>query len=216
MKTNLKSFKPTILVVKDTKVTEQAIDAWPGLRLVIKYGDTLDNIDVEHCSMQGIIVAKSTRQSVHAVAELTLGLIIAVNRRILDGVEVMNSGWWLKGVFTNCLGLKDQTLGIIGLGKVGKQVCKMARALEMKVLVHTRSKHPGLDQQLGFQYAQDLDHLLQEANIISLHVSLNKATADMVNNQFLDKVKPDAVIVNTADAGLVNESDLGFNFDKKK
>ena len=61
MKTNLRSFKPTILVVKDTKVTEESIDAWPGLRLVIKYGDSLDNVDVEHCSRQGIIVAKSTR-----------------------------------------------------------------------------------------------------------------------------------------------------------
>jgi len=61
-----------------------------------------------------------------------------------------------------------------------------------------------------------LDHLLQEANVVSLHVPLNNQTVDMVNNQFLDKLKPDAVIVNTADAGLVNESDLGFNFDKKK
>jgi len=128
----------------------------------------------------------------------------------------MNSGWWIKGAFQNCQGLKDQTLGIIGLGKIGKQVCKMARALEMKVLVHTRNKHPGLDKQMGFQYAQDLDHLLQEANVVSLHVPLNNQTVDMVNNQFLDKLKPDAVIVNMADAGLVNESDLGFNFDKKK
>lgn len=99
-------------------------------------------------------------QSSDSVAELTLGLIIAVNRRILDGVEMLKAGWWAKDAFSKCKGLKDQTLGLIGFGKVAKLVCKMAKGLDMKVLVHTRTKHPGLDKQLGFTYAKDLTHLL--------------------------------------------------------
>ena len=92
----------------------------------------------------------------------------------------------------------------------------MAKALEMKVLVHTRTKHEGLEKKLGFKYANDLKHLLSESHVVSLHVPLNNQTKDIVNNQFLADIMPEAIIINTADSGLVNESDLGYNFDKNK
>jgi phosphoglycerate dehydrogenase-like enzyme len=72
----------------------------------------------------------------------------------------MKAGWWAKDAFSKCKGLKDQTLGLIGFGKVAQLVCKMAKALEINVLVHTRTQHSGLEKELGFTYAKDLTHLL--------------------------------------------------------
>ena len=150
---NMKKMKPNVVVVRDTKFTQESIDAYPGLRLVIKHGDDMQNIDTRYCSDNGVIVARCTGQNVESVAELTIGLIIAVNRKMCDGIEVLKSGYWYKGAFENCLGLKDRTIGLIGFGKVAQRVCKIAKSLEMKVLVHTRTKHTALDKKMGFEYA---------------------------------------------------------------
>lgn len=90
---------------------------------MIKLATTPEDIDIEYCSENSIIVACCDDRSSNAVAELTIGLIVSVNRKILDGVEVLKSGWWVKGAFANCLGLKDSTLGLVGFGKVAKKVC---------------------------------------------------------------------------------------------
>lgn len=87
--TYIKEYQPDVVIVNKTKVTEQLVSACPSLRCVIKYGSDLTNIDTETCSQNGIFVATCNGQTSSAVAELTLGLIIAVNRRILDGVEIM-------------------------------------------------------------------------------------------------------------------------------
>ncbi len=98
---------------------------------------------------------------------------------------------------------------MIGFGKVAKLVCKMARALDMAVLVHTRTKYPGdLDKKMGFTYAEDLTQLLKESNIVSLHLNLTQWTSGMVNNDFLSKMRNDCVLVNTSHADLVKENDL--------
>lgn len=89
----------------------------------------------------------------------------------------------------------------------------MAEALEMRVLVHTRTRHPELQDELGFTYASDLTHLLKESNIVSLHLPLNKWTTDMVNNDFLSKMRKDSLLVNTAHHDLVRETDLWHHLD---
>lgn len=111
----------------------------PSLRCIVNFGDDISNIDKDYCSQRGIFVAVCNGQNSHAVAELTLGLIISVNRRMIDANNYLKQGYWVKEAFTSCKGLKEQTLGLIGFGKIAQLVCKMAIALEIKVLVHTRT-----------------------------------------------------------------------------
>ena len=113
-------YAPHILLVRpQTKVTAEVIDACETLSCVVCHGTDLSHVEKSYCSQRGVIVtASGNEQTASAVAELTLGLIVAVNRRILDGVEIMNSGWWAKDFFYNCQGLAGQTIGLIGYGQV--------------------------------------------------------------------------------------------------
>ena len=215
LKIAIKEKKPDVLIVKQTKVTAESIEASDSLRLVIQYGEDLKVVDTEICSQKGIFVATCKGKSIHAVAELTIGLIIAVNRRILDGVQLLKDGWWMKEAFSKCTGLKGQTLGLIGFGKIAQLVCKAAKSFEMNVLVHTRTKHDGYEKQFGFRYVE-LEELLADSHIVSLHVPLTNQTNEMVNNKFLALCRADVLIVNTAHADLIKENDLSHNMDIKK
>jgi D-3-phosphoglycerate dehydrogenase / 2-oxoglutarate reductase len=137
-------YLPNILLVRpQTKVTAEVVDACPTLSCVVSLGTDLSHIDKTYCSQRGVIVtASGNEQTASAVAELTLGLIIAVNRRILDGVQIMKDGWWAKDFFSNCQGLAGQTIGLVGYGPVSQKVAKAAKALQMNVLVHTRAEQP--------------------------------------------------------------------------
>jgi D-3-phosphoglycerate dehydrogenase len=96
----------------------------------------------------------------HAVAELTLALILGIDRRIGEGYSLLKEGKWNKGLFANCKGIKGRTLGLVGFGNIAKLVCKRALAFEMNALVFTRTQKPGLDKKIGFNYVNTLDDLL--------------------------------------------------------
>lgn len=110
-------------------------------------------------------------------------------------------------MFANCKGIKGRTLGLIGFGNIAQGVCKAARALDMNVLVHTRTKKDGLDEALGFEYVS-LDDLLARSDIVSLHTPSTAETKGLVNKAFLDKIKPDGVLINTARGNVVVDEDL--------
>lgn len=103
---SIRDKNPEVIIVNKTKITREVIDSSEKIRCIIKYGSDLSTIDTEYCSQKGIFIATCNGQSSNAVAELTLGLIIAVNRRILDGVEMLHAGYWAKDAFSKCTGLK--------------------------------------------------------------------------------------------------------------
>jgi D-3-phosphoglycerate dehydrogenase len=117
---------PTILVVRSTKVLPAMMDAAQGLELIVRAGAGTDNIDSAHASRRGIYVANCPGKNSHAVAELVMGLMLATDRRIPEGVEMLNRGRWNKGLFAGSRGLKGRTLGIIGLGNIGRLVAARA------------------------------------------------------------------------------------------
>lgn len=134
-------------------------------------------------------------------------MIISIDRRMAEGNELLHQGKWNKGMFANCKGIKGRTLGLIGFGNIAQGVCKAATALEMNVLVHTRTVKAGLDKQMGFTYVS-LDELLAQADIVSLHTPSTPETKNLVNKAFLDKMKNDAVLINTARGNCVVDADL--------
>jgi len=116
----------------------------------MRAGAGTDTIDVDHCSKKGIFVTNCPGKNSHAVAELTLSLILSIDRRIAEGVQLLKEGKWNKALFANCSGLKGRTLGIIGCGSIAQLVLSRAKAFEMEVLVYTRTPKEGYEKKFGF------------------------------------------------------------------
>lgn len=212
----LGEFQPGVLVVRSTKVTKADIDAAPRLQLVVRAGAGYDTIDVAHCAKQGVYVANCPGKNAHAVAELTLGLILSIDRRIPEGVQLLREQKWSKGLFTNCTGIKGRTLGLIGFGNIAQLVLERAKAFEMSVIVHTRTQQPGLEKKLGFQYASSLEDLLKRCDIVSIHTPATAETKNLVDKNFLSHMKPDAILLNTSRGTVVNEADLLSHLEANK
>lgn len=146
----LGEYQPQVLVVRSTKVTAADVNADPKLQLVVRAGAGYDTIDVAYCAKQGVYVANCPGKNSHAVAELTMGFILSIDRRIPEGVQLLREQKWNKGMFANCTGIKGRTLGLIGFGAIAQLVLERAKAFELNVLVHTRTQQPGLEKKLGF------------------------------------------------------------------
>jgi len=205
----MESHQPEILIVRSTKVTPADIDANSKLQVIIRAGAGYDTIDVAHASTKGIYVANCPGKNATAVAELTMGLIINIDRRLGENYQLQKEGKWRKGKFSSCLGLKGRTLGLIGFGNISKRVAIRALAFEMNVIacdVHH------LEQE-GVKFVSSIDDVLAEADIVSIHVPNLPSTKNMVNSDFLGKMKPDSVLINTARGELVNEDDLLAHLD---
>lgn len=125
--------------MRSTKVTKEHIDANPNLKLVVRAGAGTDTIDVAYCAQKGIYVANCPAKNANAVSELTIGMMIMIDRRMSEGCQMLHEGKWHKSMFAKCKGLKGRTLGLIGFGAIAKLVCRTAKAMDMKVLVHTRT-----------------------------------------------------------------------------
>ena len=113
---------------------------------MVRAGAGYDTIDFNYCSTKGIYVANCPGKNANAVSELAMGLILMIDRRMAEGVNMLKSGNWNKGMFANCRGIKGRTIGIIGFGNIGQLVCQASRAFEMEVLVCTRTRKAGLDE----------------------------------------------------------------------
>ena len=200
----LSSHQPDILIVRSTKVQQEHIDASSALKVIIRAGAGYDTIDVAYASTKGISVANCPGKNATAVAELTMGLIISIDRRLGENYALQKEGKWRKGMFTKCLGLKDRTVGLIGFGNIAQRVAKRALAFEMKVLTFNRS---GKTIE-GVEAVASIDDLLSQSDIVSIHIPNNKDTKGMVNKDFLGKMKPNGVLINTARGAAVVEEDL--------
>ncbi|HLB54502.1 MAG TPA: NAD(P)-dependent oxidoreductase, partial [Gemmatimonadales bacterium] len=130
---------PKILIVRGKKVGEAALAAGSALSLVIRAGAGIDNIDVAAASRLGIFVSNCPGKNAIAVAELVMGLLLALDRRIPDQVADLRNGAWRKGEYTKARGLFGRTLGIVGLGQIGREVARRAQAFGMKVVAWSRN-----------------------------------------------------------------------------
>ncbi|MGQ4892429.1 MAG: hydroxyacid dehydrogenase [Candidatus Njordarchaeia archaeon] len=185
-----------LLVRGRTKVNKELLEKAKNLKLVGRIGVGLDNIDLEETKKRGIKVVNSGDATADSVAELTIGSMIALLRKIHIGDELFRRGVWGKDV---CLGhqLNGKTLGIIGFGNIGRRVGKIALALGMKVLafdvIEDLVKKSGLDVQFA-----SLDEIYKESDIITVHVPLLKQTKGMISKNEIQKMKNGVILVNTA------------------
>lgn len=198
----------SILVVRSKRVGAEVFDAAPALSLVVRAGAGVNTIDVAAASRKGVYVANCPGQNSIAVAELAIGLLVALDRRIPDNVAALRAGRWDKKRFSEAAGLHGRTLGLAGLGAIGREVATRARALGMRVVAWSRSLTDAHAKALGLERAPDLLALAREADALSLHLPLSRETRGIVSREVLLALKPEALLVNTARAELVDQAAL--------
>ena len=197
-----------VLVVRGTKVRSDVIERAVALELIVRSGAGFENIDLAAASGRGIYVTNCPDKNSAAVAELTMGLLLAVDRRIPDQTTLLAAGKWDKAAFGKADGLKGKVFGVIGTGAIGREVIKRAKAFDMSVVAWSRSLTDDMAKTLGVTRAKNVDELIEECDIISLHLSLTPETKHLLSVERITKLKPKAIILNTARGGLIDTNAL--------
>ncbi|MEM2995231.1 MAG: HAD-IB family phosphatase [Candidatus Bathyarchaeia archaeon] len=197
-----------VLIIRSkTKITKEIIDAGENLKVIARAGAGVDNIDVEYAEKKGIKVVCTSDAVARAVAELTIGLIIALARQIPKADNAMKEGKWIKHEIKGWE-LYGKTIGIIGFGRIGRKVAKLAKAFEMKILVCELNNPPeNLLKELDAQL-MPLEELLRKSDIVTLHVPLTKQTYHMIDENQISQMKNGAYIINTSRGQVINEKAL--------
>ncbi len=197
-----------VLIVRSTKVPAAVIDAAAALKLIIRAGAGYDTIDFKHAAQKGVAVCNCPGTNSIAVAELAMGLLLALDRRIYDNVRDLRAGIWNKAKYSKARGLYGRTLGIIGLGCIGREVAKRAQAFGMRVAAYDPYARQEQFEKLGITRAEDIYALAAMCDAVTVHLPDTPETHGLFNKQFFDAMKDGAVFLNTSRGGLVNTQDL--------
>ncbi len=198
----------TVLVVRSKQVAAEVFETAEALSLVVRAGAGVNTIDVAAASRRGVYVSNCPGMNAVAVAELTMGLVVALDRRIPDNVERLRAGKWDKKTFSEAQGLHGRTLGLLGTGAIGREVARRAAAFGMRVLAWSRSLDEARARSLGLERAPDAIAVARQADVLSLHLALAPETRGLVSREVLAAMKPGAILVNTARAELVDQAAL--------
>jgi D-3-phosphoglycerate dehydrogenase len=212
-----------VLVVRSTKVTADMLDAG-RLSLVVRAGAGYNTIDVDAASRRGIYVTNCPGKNAIAVAELAFALMLAIDRRVPDNVADLRAGKWNKKEYARAQGLFGRTLGLLGVGNIGREVVRRGAAFGMNVVLWSRrfdgqrrplnehdARELDLEQaarQVGIELAPTPLDVAVRADILSVHLALGPDTREIVNTELLSRLKPGAMFINTARGELVDSAAL--------
>jgi len=199
---------PDVLVVRSTPVTEAMLDAG-SLSLVVRAGAGYNTIDVKAASARGIYVSNCPGKNAIAVAELAFGLVIALDRRIADNVAELRAGRWNKQEYSRARGLFGRTIGIIGLGQIGRELIPRAKGFGLKVIGWSRSLTPESAERMGIHFRSTIREVSGESDILSVHLALTPETRHIINAEVFDAMRDGAYFINTSRAEVVDQFALG-------
>lgn len=192
------------LALVAASVDDAVLELFPDLRLVANYGVGFDGIDVEACARRGVAVTNTPDALGVATADLAMALVLAVRRRVVEGDRFVRDGRWSEGWHVGVL-LGDEiggaTIGLVGLGRIGRAVAERARAFGMRVLYARRTDDGG-------EGYRELDDLLRESDVVSLHLPLTDETRGLIDARRLALLRDGACLVNTARGAIVDEGAL--------
>ncbi len=200
--------QPDVLVVRSTRVNKDMIEASRRLSLVIRAGAGINTIDVEAASERSVYVANCPGKNSVAVAELAFGLILSLDRRIPDNVADLRQGRWNKKEYSRAEGIFGRTLGVIGLGRIGRELAHRAKAFGMEVVAWSRSLTPEWAEVFGVELCSDPQDVARRADVVSLHLALTQETRGFIGDAFFEAMKPGAFFINTSRADVVDEQAL--------
>jgi D-lactate dehydrogenase len=187
-------------------VTREVLDALPELKFIATRSTGFDHIDLEACRSRGIAVSNVPSYGENTVAEHSIALLLMLSRKVHQSVLQMRSGRVDLAELTG-FDLQDKTIGVIGAGHIGLHVIRIARGFGMRVLAFDVRRNPFLADLLGFEYAT-MDRLLAESDIVTLHSPLTEKTHHLLGREQFARMKPGAMIVNTARGGLIDTDAL--------
>jgi len=192
------------MIVGEDEVSRQVIEGADRLRVISKSGVGVDQIDIRAATERGIVVTNTPGANANAVADLTFGLILSIARRIPFSHIATRQAKWAK--FTGAE-IWQKTIGIVGVGEIGKAVARRALGFQMRILGYDTYQDHALAQEVGLRYVP-LQTVFQEADIVTLHVPLSKVTQGMVTRDHFRMMKKTAYLINTARGGLMRGEDL--------
>jgi len=202
------ALRPAILIVRRTKVTADMIEATSELALIIRAGAGYNTIDVAAASGMGVCVANCPGKNAVAVAELTMGLILALDRRVVENVNDLRAGRWNKKQYAKARGLKGRTLGVVGTGEIGRAVIRRALAFDMQVVAYSQSLTDELAAGLGVTRCASPREVAQRCDILSIHVAATPKTRHIINAHVLGKLRPGSYLINTSRADVLDYAAL--------
>jgi len=194
-----------MIVRSGTKVDEEVLDAGENLKLVVRAGVGLDNIDLNYADEKSVRVENTPTAPTNGTSELAIGLMFSWAREIPKANENLKKGKWVKSDISGTE-LAGKTLGVIGTGRIGTKVAEKGSCLGMSLLGFDPEKNERF-REIGGEYV-DLDNLLENSDFISLHVPLNDSTKHLIGEEELEKMKKSAVLVNTSRGAVVDERAL--------
>ncbi len=190
-------------------ITAELLDRLPALLVVSNFGVGVDHVDVEACEARGVAVGNTPGAVDGVTADMTMALMLAAARNVVTGDHFARSPGFTSYDPSNLPGLEvhGSTLGIIGMGRIGKEVARRARGFDMRILYHNRKRDLEAEEALGVEYA-DLSALLAEAHFVSLNVPLTAETENLIAEPQLRAMRPDAVLINVARGPVVDHDAL--------
>ena len=193
-------------IIVGVEIVDKAfIDAHPQMKAVVKFGVGTDNIDVEYCKQKGIFVGRTVGSNSRSVAETAISFVIADSKNLFESIADTRAYGWSKMTGYE---IEGKTIGIAGFGAIGRKVARMAYGLGMKVLAYDPYY---VDEETVKAFEVEVvsfEEILKRADFVSLHMPLTDETKDLVSLEEMKKMKPNAVLINTARGGIVNEADL--------
>ncbi len=215
----LRRTEAEVLVVRSTKVPAAVFEGASTLKGIIRAGAGYDNIDFKAAKAKGIAVSNCPGMNAVAVAELTIGHLIALDRRLPEQDRALREGHWDKAGFAKARGLKGRTLLVVGTGAIGTEVIKRAKAFEMKIMAQSRSLGDDTARALGIEpiayTRQALIEALGRADAVSVHVASTPDTHNLCGPGFFASMKPGAYFVNTSRGEIVDEAALREAIESK-
>jgi D-3-phosphoglycerate dehydrogenase len=200
-----------VLVVRSTRVTAETIAAARDLELIVRAGAGTNTIDVQAAADVGIYVTNVPGRNAIAVAELTMGLLLAIDRRIPENVAELRAGTWNKSAYAKADGLFGKRLGIVGLGTIGLAVAERAAAFGLQVAAVRKDRPPEVEERvraLGIELVDSLPDLVETSDVVSIHVPAAPETEGMFDAELLGRMRPGAIVLNTSRGDVVDEAAL--------
>ncbi len=197
-----------ILVVRSKEVTAKAIAGARQLNLIVRAGAEAATIDLKAASKGGVYVANCPGKNAGAVAELVMGQLVALDRRIPDAVLSLRSQKWERTEFGKAEGLAGKTIGIAGFGAIGREVAVLAKAFGLHPIAWSRGLSPARAAELGVGHVKTIEELASKSHILTLHLPVTDRTRQLVDKRVLDLLPKRAMLVNVARADLLDYSAL--------
>jgi glyoxylate reductase len=199
-----------ILTLLTRRIGPAELDRLPDLRIVANMAVGYDNVDLDAARERGVLVSNTPDVLTDATAELTWALILALARRVGEGERLVRAGAWTGWEPTQLLGtgLRGKLLGIVGAGRIGREVGRRAGVFGMRVAYWSRSARPDFERETGAQRADGLTDLAARADVLSIHLASSAHTRAIIDRDVLDRMKPGAMLINTARGDVIDEAAL--------